>query len=60
MYVIQRINGNKFVSLSGSHDAYTNDLLKAKIFIFKSNAEKDCCGNEKTVEISELLKDNMI
>lgn len=53
MYVIMK--GQLFVSISGSNASYTNDILKARKFKSKEDAERNKCGNETVKNIYNLL-----
>ena len=52
-YVIKK--GNKFVARPGRKNAYTNTLTCARVFETKEQAEKDCCGNEIIVKITDCI-----
>lgn len=56
MFVIRRIEDQKFVTPSGSEHSYTSDLTKAKTFPTRQAAEQyGLCGNERVVPVSDLL-----
>ena len=58
MYVIKRTDqGKGYLAPSGSHNTYTHDLEKAKIFSTKEKAERDICpGNEIILSVDSILR----
>ncbi len=57
-YVLKRTDqGGGFVSKPGSKNSYTNNILRAKIFRTRDDAEQDrCIGNEIIINTDELIK----
>lgn len=60
MYVLRRTSDGRFVAdMSKSRDgqSYTRDLLQARIFGTKEQADRDRCrGNEVAVRVESLLR----
>ena len=55
-FIIQNVENAKFVAPSGSHNSYTERLENAKTFATREAAEAEACGNERIVNVEELLK----
>lgn len=55
-YVIRRDDG-AFVSQPGSEHSYTKNLLNARLFRTKAEAEANLCpGNERVVRVADLFE----
>ena len=50
MYAIKK--GQYYVSKPGSRSSYTTDVNNARKFTDIKQAERECCGNERIVELS--------
>ena len=55
MYVLIRNKDGKFVARPGSKKSYTSSLQNARQFATREDAERDRCGNERTVRTEDLL-----
>jgi hypothetical protein len=55
MFVIQRHEDRQFVTPSGSRYSYTKLLQEARQFPTRDAAQKECCGNETVLPVSEIL-----
>lgn len=51
-YVLQRIDDKKYVAPSGSRQSYTSNILKARTFSSREQAQGEACGNEYVVEVN--------
>lgn len=60
MYVLRRTSDGKFVAdtqKSRDGSSYTRDLLQARIFDTREQADRDRCpGNEVVCQVESLLK----
>jgi hypothetical protein len=56
LYVIKRIEDGKFVAAPNSERSYTSDLTKARTFATRTEAVRECCGNEQVWNVSDLLR----
>lgn len=53
-YVI--IRNEEYVAIPGSKKSFTKNILNSRKYDSKYAADKDCCGNEDVVPLSEILK----
>lgn len=53
-YVIVREDG-MIASRPGSRRSYTSSLFRARIWRSRQSAERNRCGNERIVDVMELL-----
>jgi len=52
MFIIKRIPDGLMVAKQGQHSSYTNDILKARTFRTKEEAQNELCiENERIVDI---------
>jgi len=56
MWVIKRVSDGKFVTLPGERDSYTRLLQRARVYPTLEAAQKDCCGNEYSVEVASCMR----
>ena len=54
MYVLKRIEDGKFVAKHGHKVSYTLNICAVRIFKDKKEAEKEKCGNEIIVPVSDI------
>ena len=55
-YVIRRIDqGGGYAAQPGSQRSYMQDVLKARVFATIESAERECCSNERIVDLDELF-----
>lgn len=58
-YVIQKTDKPKrgaFVSRPGYRYSYTRSLRFVRTYETREAAQKDCCGNERVLHITEVMK----
>lgn len=52
-YVIKRLDqGGGYVAPAGSKKSHTKDIMSARRFDTKEEAERDACGNEKVCPLN--------
>lgn len=56
MYVIKRNEDGHYVTHPGSRNSYTRSLEQARTFPTREEAERECCGNERAVAVSSILR----
>jgi hypothetical protein len=54
MYVIRNSNG-RYVANPGMRSSFTPFLENARKFSTREAAQRECCGNETVLSISEIL-----
>lgn len=54
-YVVMR--GKAFVNVPGSKYSYTDNVLEARKFNSKTEALKNCAGDERVVKLKSILAD---
>jgi hypothetical protein len=53
-YVIRSRDTGKYVAHPGSASSYTRDILNARRFRTREEAQAECCGNEYVVALADL------
>lgn len=56
MYVLKRNEDGKYVAPAGSKSSYTTKLEKARTFPTREAAERDACGNERVLALSDIMR----
>lgn len=54
-FVIRRNEDGRYVRPAGRETSYTTDVAKARVFPTRESAEKEKCGNERIVPLSEVF-----
>lgn len=54
-FIIQRIPDGAMVALPGSEHSYTCDVFKARRFNTREDAQRECCGNERVINLFEVI-----
>ena len=57
-YLLMKTDSPKrgyWVNQSGRHNSYTNDILEARKFDSRQQAEDNACGNEAPVSVDKIL-----
>jgi hypothetical protein len=57
-YIIVRVDDGKYVAQPGSWHSYTPDLKYARVFPTYEAAQRETCGNERVVSLTDLLHSN--
>ena len=53
-YIIQSRDTGRYVAYPGSESSYTRDILKARRFATREQAQADACGNERVIDLRTL------
>lgn len=56
LYVLMRVPDGAYVAPPGSVSSYTKSFASARTFETKDAAEREACGNERAVRVTEILQ----
>lgn len=56
LYVLRRNSDGAYVAPAGSVSSYTPSLAAARTFETKADAEREACGNERAVALSDIMQ----
>lgn len=56
MFVLKRFSDGWYVAAPGSGVSYTNKLQNARTWLTRTDAERECCGNEAVRDVQDELE----
>lgn len=54
-YIIRSNDTGRYVAYPGQKSSYTRDILNARRFATRADAEADACGNETVICLDDLF-----